>query len=479
MNTEGRSSERGQALVLIVLAIVAMFGFAALAVDLGRVYAERRRAQNAADAAAYAAAYAGATAANDADRQAAAEDAAIKQLDLNGFVDPNNINTYRTDPEQTVDATVQYQAGSAGSPSYYTVTIDARVDQVFSQFVYRGPLRVTVTAVVEASSGTGMYVGDALHATTPTGCKGLWFTGTGNVKITGGDAYADSDRDPAGVCGPSNTTAQSCDSGIKEGSGTITIDAGHTISTHGDFDIGGNAGKFYTVDQNGITTEVTDPSTIVKQCQPPKKVDSMPAPHCDPTVRTVPRTPPNPLTLYPGTYTDGLVNSKNITINLMPGLYCITGNKGLSINGGNFTGYGVMFYVQNGDVDITGNTTVTMTSAGSSVPPAVPSWGKDPGNVDFEWGGMLIYMPTSNTGQIHLGGTSGSNYSGTIYAPGDPPNGADKCVLEGNSTGINENINFTSSVICNTIKIAGKATVNITYDEKKNFHFPPSLSTSQ
>ena len=51
-------SERGQALVLIVLAIVAMFGFAALAVDIGRLYAERRRVQSAADAAVLSAAFA-------------------------------------------------------------------------------------------------------------------------------------------------------------------------------------------------------------------------------------------------------------------------------------------------------------------------------------------------------------------------------------------------------------------------------------
>src|SRR5512135_850844 len=50
--------ERGQALVLIVLAIVAMFGFAALAVDIGRLFAERRRIQNAADSAALAAVFA-------------------------------------------------------------------------------------------------------------------------------------------------------------------------------------------------------------------------------------------------------------------------------------------------------------------------------------------------------------------------------------------------------------------------------------
>ena len=48
------SSERGQVLVLLVLALVGLLGFTALAIDGGMVYSDRRTAQNAADAAALA-----------------------------------------------------------------------------------------------------------------------------------------------------------------------------------------------------------------------------------------------------------------------------------------------------------------------------------------------------------------------------------------------------------------------------------------
>mgnify|MGYP001351484900 CR=1 FL=1 len=44
-------SERGQAIVLIVFAIVGLIGITALAVDGGLYYATRRQVQNAADAA--------------------------------------------------------------------------------------------------------------------------------------------------------------------------------------------------------------------------------------------------------------------------------------------------------------------------------------------------------------------------------------------------------------------------------------------
>jgi uncharacterized membrane protein len=44
------SSESGQVLVLLVLGVVVLFGFAALAVDGGMVYSDRRHAQMGSDA---------------------------------------------------------------------------------------------------------------------------------------------------------------------------------------------------------------------------------------------------------------------------------------------------------------------------------------------------------------------------------------------------------------------------------------------
>ena len=47
---EKQPAERGQVLVLLVLGMVVLLGFTALAVDGGMVYADRRQAQNASDA---------------------------------------------------------------------------------------------------------------------------------------------------------------------------------------------------------------------------------------------------------------------------------------------------------------------------------------------------------------------------------------------------------------------------------------------
>ena len=51
-----RVRERGQVLVIFVLSLTAIFAAAGLAIDIGRLYMERRFLENAADAAALAAA---------------------------------------------------------------------------------------------------------------------------------------------------------------------------------------------------------------------------------------------------------------------------------------------------------------------------------------------------------------------------------------------------------------------------------------
>src|SRR5436190_21329309 len=52
MNTIKRSMERGQALIIIALAAIGLFGVAGLAIDGSAKYSDRRHAQNAADTAA-------------------------------------------------------------------------------------------------------------------------------------------------------------------------------------------------------------------------------------------------------------------------------------------------------------------------------------------------------------------------------------------------------------------------------------------
>ena len=51
MNTNHRTSEKGRAIVYLVLGLVVFFGFVALAIDGGMALADRRKSQNGADSA--------------------------------------------------------------------------------------------------------------------------------------------------------------------------------------------------------------------------------------------------------------------------------------------------------------------------------------------------------------------------------------------------------------------------------------------
>src|SRR5689334_25165610 len=90
-----RSQERGQALIMVALAVVGLFGFSALAIDGSRVFSDRRHAQNAADTAALAAAL---TKVRGGDYVLAAE----KRAETNGYV---------TDADSSVDVHLCSVAG--------------------------------------------------------------------------------------------------------------------------------------------------------------------------------------------------------------------------------------------------------------------------------------------------------------------------------------------------------------------------------
>ena len=79
-----KSTEKGQALIIIALAAVVLFGFAALAIDGSTAFSDRRHAQNAADTAAMAGALTYARKGNDI---AAIKDAATGRATNNEYTD--------------------------------------------------------------------------------------------------------------------------------------------------------------------------------------------------------------------------------------------------------------------------------------------------------------------------------------------------------------------------------------------------------
>ena len=104
------SAERGQVLVIFVLALVALMAAAGLAIDIGRFYTERRFLQNAADAGALAAANTLIRGGSEAEARAEAE----AVLSRNYSIPPNGIAPAAPPP----DGYEVYESGHAGSEAY-------------------------------------------------------------------------------------------------------------------------------------------------------------------------------------------------------------------------------------------------------------------------------------------------------------------------------------------------------------------------
>ena len=463
--------ENGQALVLIVLAIVGMMGFAALAVDFGKYYSERRRAQNAADAAALAAGFtstrpiAGLTPPyTQAEIDQAVNQAATDSLIHNGFVNnPGLVDIQINHPPLTGP-----YATDPHNMDYYQIVIHAVVDKVFSQFVYTGPFEFTVEAITHITQTTGIAGPNAIRVLSPDACQSLMFDGdkekldangnviSGGIRVNGGNISSDS---TAGNCPgrPPETRGASCTSGVQNGGGTITI-------TGGSLNLSGTWRA-----QSGSGT-VNGP---INECQPQEPAITMPKPDCS-YLPVVSQGSYNgdysgengaPV-LNPGQYINGIkVTGNGTNIHLTPGMYCLSGD--MSMTNGDLSGDGVMFYMAGGSFNVGGGTIANLTYPTSLPDHSLPGW---------NWAGMLIYMPLENTGQVSIGGGSSSSYSGTIFAPGLPPNnGTYKCDVGGSGT----SLNVDSSIICYTLKVHGSATFHVDYNESRNFKFPASLDLTR
>src|SRR5918992_3737147 len=108
-------SERGISFVIFALAIVVLLGMVAVGIDGGRLYDERRQAQNAADHAALAAAFAActSTSTDPAVLLATAGAAGLASADENGYDDHRTTN----------DVTVTLAPGSTAAENRYQARV--------------------------------------------------------------------------------------------------------------------------------------------------------------------------------------------------------------------------------------------------------------------------------------------------------------------------------------------------------------------
>jgi hypothetical protein len=441
ISLKAKSPETGQALVLIVLAIVGLFGFTALALDGGMLLLERRRAQNAADASVMAAALAKIQGNN-------MFTIALQRAASNGFGTVEGIcNPVWPDclmgigERWTVQVNNPPRSGDyVGNSNYVQVRITSEVKTAFAHLVFTGPLQTTVEAVSRVWPREQIAVGNALYAASEHDCKGIWFTGTGDTTITGGDVYSNSDAD-----------AKNCNSGVQDGAGIVSVEEPNMILVVGTFDEGGSG-------------SVSPPPV---QNAPPDPLRSVPRPNCDGLDEQGAWriNAGEEVTLVPGKYESITFGTPDSKVILTPGMYCVYGDKGFSGNGGEVSVgppskgvSGVMIYLIRGPFDLGGNTYIDIF-AELEQKTLVDNSGKD-------WKGMLIYVDPENDSEVKITGTSNSNYSGTIFAP------SSNCVIQGTGDSLGLS---SSQVICYTVKVAGTASINITYDDTSLFEVPAAI----
>ncbi|HEX2980810.1 MAG TPA: pilus assembly protein TadG-related protein [Anaerolineaceae bacterium] len=434
-----QKSERGQALILVIVGIVGLLGFAALAIDGGMVLSDRRHAQNAADTASLAGAYQLAritktpTYNSVSARVAPITSAAVDRAASNDFFDDSD-----------TDITVNYPPTSgiySGDQEYIQVLITEKVKTSFAHLVFAGDLKTSVEAVARVEPGTiaPLYKGQALVSLSPHNCSQFKAHGNQNTVINGGGIFVNSDQ-------PTCAMTMNGSTGWLVSSDPITVVGGIDDTSH--------LCKTSTIINGNIVC--TEAATLYENIGPtaqqpyPPEVEP-PVPTCA-TQATITGN-----TLSPGKWTGQF--PPNPVTNLQPGVYCVNGD--FRINSSQvLNGTGVMIYMVDGGINWNGGATINLTAPTSGV-----------------YQGLLIYVdpqgygPVDSSDTIDLNGGANITFTGTIYAPNSAVN------LLGNE----DATALHSQVIGNTIEVGGTADLNVAYNEAENalVTYPPEAEVAQ
>ena len=349
------SSEKGQALIIITLAAVVLFGFAALAIDGTMAFSDKRHAQNAADTAALAAALAKI-------RGQSFDAAANNRATSNGY---DNNGTTNVVEVYNPPADGFY----AGNSEYIQVKITSHVKTYFARVIGRSELINHVEAVARTVPGytASMFGGSAVVGLDPTGCKSVFFNGNANMTLTGSGIYVNSNCTPNAFYNQSNS------------GGILTTPCLQTVG-----------GYQYTSGKVQFTGAGCPQSSV-----PPMPTPTLPNISCGTQQATIQA---DNTTLSPGNW-NGAFPPNGVT-HLQSGTYCVSGGN-FQINGGNtLIGHDVTIMMVDGFVKWNGGATVKLDA---------PDTG--------EYAGLLLYLPPTNSNVVVVNGNGDSQIVGSILAP--------------------------------------------------------------
>jgi Flp pilus assembly protein TadG len=420
-----KASEKGQALILITLAAVALFGFAALAIDGSAIFSDRRHAQNAADTAALDAALAKV-------RHGNWETEGLQRALSNGY-DNNGTTNDVLLYNPPVDGPYQ------GNNQYIQVKIRSDVDTTFARVIGFEKATNYVQAVARAS---------VPEVTT-------WFDGAALVSVMEGCRSSGDPHDPFVVGGNGTTVINN--SGIFVNS---TCDPA--------FEDNGNSNLVTT--SKGVCV-VGGVEAGVNGVNPP------PTENCGSQIDPARYQLPNPVCNQPGSIVGSSGNyeawpgyfnrtgnqtfpdeSPSGTLKLHKGIYCL--ENGISLNGNwNITtdldgngehdsaSEGVFFFIPDGDVTFNGGSTLNVHAISSLAD-----------NFPERFLNYLIYIPPSNEANVTITGNSGSTFTGTILAP------ASHITLDGSGN----TFSLDTQIIGYDTTITGSGHIDITFNQSNN-----------
>jgi len=417
-------TEKGQALILITLAAVALFAFAALAIDGSRVYSDKRHAQNAADTASMAGALAYTRAEDDEedDFDDIIENAAQLRATSNSYDDNGTTN------EVTISSPdVPFGVCPVGVDGKdIKVDIVSHLNTTLARVIGRNQVTSAVTATARACRpfhDTPFY-GNAIVSLAPNG-TGFDANGNADFDVTGGGVYSNStDPDAAVACG---------------GSADMTAPS---VTVVGGVDISGCStltAPSPNLDLNATQINYSNYAALFPR-----------EPTCNGTASF------SGGVWYPEAGKDGSEVVFSGNMNFAPGIYCVTNSPGNAVD--TLSGSGVTFFIDvvnfemklNGDGE--GMTGLTATTSG-------------------EYEGVLFYLAPQvdaygnllNTQALDLRGNGNADVVGTIYAPS-----ADVTMFGNSGTGA-----INSQVIAYQVDTGGTADIVVDFDP--NDGYKPAL----
>lgn len=426
-------SERGQAIVLITLAIVGLVAMTGLAIDGGFAFSDRRHAQNAADSGALSGAltriHPDSASALTPEEQAvlAAKNIAV----LNGFDDLATSEVFVNIPPK--EPGPYYD-----NFNYVEVVIESYRETYFAKVIGVDKMYNRVTAVARAKlvTDTPLYGGGqsivSLKPTSKCGPGDFIIGGNTNVILDGGGIFVNSNAECALKC---NGAAGILASPTDDPPVPISIVGGYTQEKCGE-----NYDASYTT---GVPPFAWPDDVII--LDPPSECSDgplNPSPHDNGD---------GTYTLDPGKYTE-FPPKKIDKIVLKKGNYCIDTSLKVTNGDTSITGSDVFLYFTSGNSFSFEGGDINLSAR---IPPEV----YDPSD---PYAGFLFYLapsspiptPLSKPSACKINGNGTSNYTGTIYAP--------TCDITVNGSSGTEGMNL--QIIGYSVTLEGTSGLKLNYD---------------